>query len=80
MAYEIELTIGNRTYHYGSLDAYREDMIQRRARIAHLSGMSTAKNVTPARRHELYQMVHAENVITSCLDNAATDFLRTQYA
>ena len=78
--YAIELTIANRTYHYGSLAAYRahvETLLDRAMRIA----VATYKDGTSAQRKaELANMLKAVQAEQKALDEAMAEENRKAYA
>lgn len=60
MSYEIEITVGDRTFHYGSVAAFRRDMETRAIRIKALWTNAYRDGISPQRRTRLMSMANAE--------------------
>jgi hypothetical protein len=82
MSYEIELTIGDgsHTFHYGSLEAYRKDIAERRQRVQRLHINALRDGITNQRKKALLNMLAKESNLIVALDKAAAEELRKLYA
>lgn len=79
MAFEIEITVGYRTYHYATLAAYRDDMEKRTLRIRALNSNLLKANVTPERKTELGKMLRAEIAEHEAIMQGAYDIMKAEY-
>lgn len=79
MAYEIEITVGDRTYHYATLKAYRDDMENRTLHIRALN-VNYLNADSAERKAELGTMLREERAEHEAIMQGAYNLMKAAYA
>lgn len=79
--YEIELHLEHKSYHYGSAEAFREDIAKRSARIEELNARWSEQRTKNARRgKQLFIMLTVERAQLKEINEAAHKLTSQMYS